>query len=253
MEPEGDHHRRECRSHKRRREVCDRHLSLIYIKANSYRLPLDFGMSNKLSSCLEAPGGVVSYVLHGNCYLNITNRCTLRCSFCPKFNGMWEVQGSTMRLRREPTADEILDAIGDPRRYSEIVFCGLGEPTLRLYTSLEIASRLRARGARVRINTDGLANLVYGRDVSPDLEDNVDALSISLNAQNEVLYNRHCRPKLAGAYGSLLDFARRARDFVPDVTLTAIDVLAGVDINACAGIAADIGVKFRRSVLDEVG
>ena len=234
-------------------EASGRRLSLTYVKAGTYRLPLDFGMSNQLSSCLEAPGGVVSYVLHGNCYLNITNRCTLRCSFCPKFNGTWDVQGCAMRLRREPTADEILDAAGDPRRYSEIVFCGLGEPTLRLYTSLEIASRLRARGARVRINTDGLANLVYGRDVTPDLEDNVDALSISLNAQNEILYNRYCRPKLADAYRSLLDFARRACDFVPEVTLTAIDGLPGVDIDACASIAAGIGAKFRRRVLDEVG
>lgn len=236
-----------------KQEASGRRLSLTYVKAGTYRLPLDFGMSNQLSSCLEAPGGVVSYVLHGNCYLNITNRCTLRCSFCPKFNGTWDVQGCAMRLRREPTADEILDAAGDPRRYSEIVFCGLGEPTLRLYTSLEIASRLRARGARVRINTDGLANLVYGRDVTPDLEDNVDALSISLNAQNEILYNRYCRPKLADAYRSLLDFARRACDFVPEVTLTAIDGLPGVDIDACASIAAGIGAKFRRRVLDEVG
>lgn len=210
-------------------------------------------MIDQSVSCSQDESGSIAYTLHGNCYLNVTNRCTLRCGFCPKFNHTWDVRGYELRLRREPTAEEILTAAGDPRRYREIVFCGLGEPTLRLYTVLEIASRLRARGGRIRINTDGLANLVYGRDVTPDMEDNVDALSISLNAQNEILYNRYCRPKLAGAYRSLLDFARRACDFVPEVTLTAIDGLPGVDVDACARIASDIGAKFRRRVLDEVG
>ncbi|MHB8453736.1 MAG: TatD family nuclease-associated radical SAM protein [Acidiferrobacterales bacterium] len=210
-------------------------------------------MSDPSTSCTQKDSGVVAYTLRGNCYLNITNRCTLRCDFCPKFNGTWGVRGYELRLRREPTQDQILQAAGDPRRYHEIVFCGLGEPTLRLYTVLEIASRLRARGGRIRINTDGLANLVYGRDVSPDMEDNIDALSISLNAQNEILYNRYCRPKLPGAYRSLLDFARRACDFVPEVTLTAVDGLPGVDMEACAKIAADLGATFRRRVLDEVG
>lgn len=196
---------------------------------------------------------VIGYTLHGNLYLNITNRCTLRCTFCPKFNGVWEVQGYDLRSQHEPSVTEILDAVGDPRGYHEVVFCGLGEPMLRLYPLLEVAARLRGQGARVRVNTDGLANLVYGRDVTPDLENNIDALSISLNAQNEATYNIHCRPKLTGAYAAVLDFAERARDFVPEVTLTAIDGLAGVDIAACERIARDMGVNFRRRVLDEVG
>ena len=196
----------------------------------------------------------IGYTLHGNRYLNITNRCTLRCTFCPKFNGVWEVQGYDLRSHFEPGVAEIIAAVGDPRGYREVVFCGLGEPMLRLYPMLEAAAaRLRSQGAYVRVNTDGLASLVYGRDVTPDLEDNIDALSISLNAQDEATYNLHCRPKLAGAYAALLDFAERARDFVPEVTLTAIDGLAGVDIAACERIAQDMGVNFRRRVLDEVG
>jgi TatD family-associated radical SAM protein len=197
--------------------------------------------------------GRIAYVLHGNLYLNITNRCTLRCVFCPKFDRIWDVQGNTLRIRREPSVTEILDAVGDPHQYRQIVFCGLGEPTLRLYDLLEVASRLRACGATIRVNTDGLANLVYGRDVTPDLEDNVDALSISLNAQDEATYNRLCRPRMAGAWQALLDFTEHARDFVPDITLTAIDGLPGVDIAACAAIAERLRVKFRRRTLDAVG
>lgn len=211
-----------------------------------------------LRSASDAGGSesppAIAYLLRENCYLNITSRCTLRCNFCPKFNHTWVIGGAGLRLRKEPTVDEVLAAVGDSRGYKEIVFCGLGEPTLRLYDVVEIAAVLHQRAARrVRLNTDGLASLVYGRDVTPDLEGSIDALSISLNAQNEAVYNRHCRPSLAGSYGAMLEFADRVRDFVPDVTLTAIDGLEGVDIGACERIARDLGVKFRRRVLGAVG
>ena len=78
-------------------------------------------------------------------------------------------------------------------------------------------------------------------------------LSVSLNAQDEATYNLHCRPKLPGAWQAMLQFAADARDFVPDITLTAIDGLPGVDITACEKIAHDLGAKFRRRVIDEVG
>ncbi|HLD14761.1 MAG TPA: TatD family nuclease-associated radical SAM protein [Burkholderiales bacterium] len=196
----------------------------------------------------------IAYPLRGNCYLNVTSRCTLRCRFCPKFNHVWVVGGANLYLRHEPTVAEVIASVGDPLAYEEVVFCGLGEPTLRLYDVVEIAAELHQRRARrVRLNTDGLASLVYGRDVTPDLEGPIDAVSISLNAQNEAIYNQHCRPSLAGSYGAMLEFADRVRDFVPDVTLTAIDGLEGVDIAACERIAHDLGVKFRRRVLGAVG
>jgi TatD DNase family protein len=195
----------------------------------------------------------LSYALHGNLYLNITWHCTLRCDFCPKFNGEWEVQGYDLRLRREPAAEEVLAAIGDPAPYKEIVFCGLGEPTLRLDLLLQIAAAMKARGKRVRLNTDGLANLVHGRDVTPELARVVDAVSISMNAQDEATYVRHTRPKREGAYAAMLDFAARAKAAGLEVTLTAIDGLEGVDIEACRRIADRLGVGFRRRVLDDVG
>jgi TatD family-associated radical SAM protein len=198
--------------------------------------------------------GAWVYELHGNCYLNLTNRCTLRCDFCPKFNKTWEVQGYDLRINGEPSAEALLAAIGDPIRFNEVVCCGLGEPTLHLDVLLATAEGLKARGARrVRVNTDGLANLVHGRDVTPSFFGRIDALSVSLNAQNEEVYNRNCRPLLPGAYDAVLQFVRRARLFVPDVTVTAIDGLPGVDIDACRRRARELGVSFRRRVLDEVG
>lgn len=197
---------------------------------------------------------IVGYSLRGNRYLNLTNRCTLRCAFCPKFNGTWTVQDHDLRLKHEPSVDELVAAAGAPGEARELVFCGMGEPTLRLYDLLETAARLKNLGhARIRLNTDGLANLVHGRDVTPDLEGHVDALSISLNAQDEVTYNRHCRPPMAGAFPALIEFVRGVRHFVPDVTVTAIDGLDGVDIAACAALADTLGVDFRRRELGKVG
>ena len=196
---------------------------------------------------------VIAYPLHGNCYLNLTSECTLRCGFCPKYNRSWEVQSYDLRLHREPTVAEVLEALGDPTAYNEVVFCGLGEPTVRYAEVLEIARAIKQAGGKVRINTDGLASLRQGRDVTPELAEVVDRLSISMNAQDEATYIRHTRPKLEGAYAAMLDFARRAHVQGIDVTLTAIAGLEGTDIAACEAIATGMGLKFRRRDLDVVG
>lgn len=197
---------------------------------------------------------VVAYTIRNQRYINVTNRCTLRCAFCPKFNKVWEVQGHELRIHGEPEVAQMIAAVGDPGAWDEVVFCGLGEPTLRLNEILQVAAAVRERGARrVRINTDGLANLVHGEDVTPRLAGLVDALSVSLNAQNAAVYDRHCRPRQEGSWEAVLDFVRRARIHVPEVTVTAIDGLPGVDIQACEAIARDLGVSFRRRVLDQVG
>lgn len=196
----------------------------------------------------------LAYELHGNCYLNITWHCTLRCDFCPKFNGTWDVQGYDLRLFREPTRDEMFEAMGDISQYKEMVFCGLGEPTLRLDLLLEIARELKALGKQVRINTDGLANLVYQRNVIPEMVGIIDSLSISMTAHNEAIYNEHTRPKEVGAYQAMLDFARSAKGQIPRVVMTAIDGLEGVDVEACQQIAEQqIGVEFRGREMDVVG
>lgn len=207
----------------------------------------------KLSSPAPRANEIVAYRLHGNCYINLTSRCTLRCAFCPKFNGEWRVQGYPLRMHRAPSAAEVLDAVGDPTQYREVVFCGLGEPTLELQTLLSVGRTLKREGAYVRLNTDGLANLVHDRDVTPELATAVDSISVSMNAQDEATYTRHCRPKRADAYEAMLDFVRLARERIPEIRVSAIDGLDGVDIDACARIAQQLGVGFRRRVLDEVG
>ena len=182
----------------------------------------------------------VAYSLGGNCYLNITNRCTLRCRFCPKFNGEWEIQGYGLRLQHEPAAGEVLAALGDPCAYNEVVFCGLGEPTLRLDVLLEVANDVRCRGGKVRLNTDGLANMVHGRNVLPELSGCIDTVSISMNTHNAWVYEQHCRPQSPASFDAMLAFAIDAVDYIPRVVMTAIDGLPGSSIDLLARDAASL-------------
>lgn len=163
------------------------------------------------------------------------------------------VKGYDLTFDHRPTAEEVIAAIDDPARYDEVVFCGYGEPTLRLNLLLEVARYIKQQGGRVRVNTDGLCNLIHKQDTLPQLAEWVDALSVSLNAQNSEIYDIHCRPNLPGSYEAMLEFLRRAPEYIGDVTATAIDGLEGVDIGACEAIAKAMNVKFRRRILNEVG
>lgn len=195
----------------------------------------------------------IAYPIEDRLYLSITDRCTLACRFCPKTRGSMQVRDYDLTFDHRPTVAEIVDAIGTVDAYSWIVFCGYGEPTLRLKVLLEIATWIKQRGGRVRVNTDGLANLVHKRNVLPEMSGLVDALSVSLNAQNAEIYARHCVPALPGSWPALLDFLHQAPRWIPEVTATAIHGLPGVDIAACRRLADELGVAFRQRELDAVG
>src|SRR4030067_1065296 len=118
----------------------------------------------------------VTYRIRNSLYLNITNRCTNICTFCAK-RGDFHVKGHYLKLPGEPGVEQVIAEVGDPIAYDEVVFCGFGEPLLRLSEVKEIAALLKAKGARVRVNTDGVANLVHGRNALPELAGLVDALA----------------------------------------------------------------------------
>ncbi|MDH5180764.1 MAG: TatD family nuclease-associated radical SAM protein [Gammaproteobacteria bacterium] len=195
----------------------------------------------------------LSYVIDTRLYLNITDRCTLVCAFCPKTHDEHTVKGHDLTLHQRPSLEQIIAAVGDPTRYDEVVFCGFGEPTLRLKVLLAVARYIKDNGGHVRLNTDGLANLFHKRNVLPEMQGLIDAVSVSMNAQNEAIYTRHCCPQLPGSYAAMLDFLRQAPAWIPEVTATAVNGLDGVDITACADLAAQLGVRFRARQLDVVG
>ncbi len=195
----------------------------------------------------------LTYIIDNKLYINLTDRCTLACEFCPKIQGSMDVHEYNLLLSHRHPAEEYIEKIGDPAQYDEIVFCGFGEPTLRVKELVKIADYCKQAGVKVRVNTDGLGNLANKRNILPELAQSVDALSVSMNAQNETVYDKHCVPALKGSFDSMLEFLRLAPEYIPDTTATAIDGLEGVDIDACEAKAKELGVKFRRRVLDIVG
>ena len=201
----------------------------------------------------ELPKGKIVYPIRNSLYLNLTNRCSNLCTFCAK-KASYVVKGHDLELSREPSAEELVQAVGDPQRYQEIVFCGFGEPLLRLETAKTVAAELKKKGARVRIDTDGQANLVYGRNILPELKGLVDAVSVSLNAESPEKYQRLCRsPFGEESFHGILDFIREAKKVIPEVVATIVE-MPGVDVEACRRLAEEeLGVKFKRRAYDEVG
>ncbi len=195
--------------------------------------------------------GEIAYKIRDNLYLNITNRCTNECSFCIRFHTDY-VKGHNLRLSDEPAEEELKDAIGDPSQYKEVVFCGYGEPLLRLDLVKSVATWIKQNKGKVRINTNGHGNLIYGRNILPELKGIVDSISISLDAHDEETYNKICRPAFRNAYREILSFTKEAKKFIPEVQVTVV-TLEGVDIEKCKKIAEDLEVGFRVRKLDVVG
>ena len=203
----------------------------------------------------------ITYEYEGALYVNLTNKCNCNCEFCLRHS---KAQGSiytedSLWLEREPTRQEALDSFlsRDVCSYREIVFCGYGEPTYRLDDLLWLVDELKARfGDKlppVRINTNGHANLINGRNVCPELQDRVHTLSISLNATNAADYVALCHPiQGEAAYQAMLDFAKEAAGYVSEVILTIVDKdKTAEEIELCKSIAAGLGVKLRiRSFID---
>lgn len=193
----------------------------------------------------------IAYPIRDSLYLNITNRCTNACSFCVKFRSDF-VKGHKLRLDGEPTEEDIKKEIGDPSAYREVVFCGYGEPLQRLDVVKNISAWVTQNKGRVRINTNGHANMIHKRDIVPELKGIVDSISISLDAQDEVTYNKICKPVFKNAYREVIRFIERAKECIPEVQVTVVE-LEGVDIKKCREIAERMGVKFRVRKFDIVG
>lgn len=210
---------------------------------NTMRL---FGIDSEVKSAL-------AYPIRSSLYVNLTSRCTLGCTFCPKIERRdWWVKGHWLRLTRDPSVADLLGAIAVElsrrQELAEIVFVGLGEPTLRLADLMETARALRNEHGdryRLRADTDGLANLVHGRNVAAELAAVLDAVCVSINAADAETYARLCPSKYgAAAYDAAKSFAVAAREAGLEVTASAVGV-PGLDLDACRRVAEEeLGVTF---------
>ncbi len=190
----------------------------------------------------------ITYEVGSGLYVNTTNRCTNACEFCVRstvesfYGDLW--------LEREPTVEEICGSIFSRTlsRYSELVFCGYGEPMMRLDDILEVARRVKEKASiSIRINTNGQGNLIAGRDITPKLKGLIDCVSISLNTADARSYQHICHSVYGeAAYYAIQDFARAAVRYVPKVIFSVVDkTISDEAIEVCRKIAADCGVTLR--------
>jgi len=191
----------------------------------------------------------ITYVLGNELYVNVTNRCTNRCDFCIRQNGDNVGNDSSLWLEREPTAEEIYDDIvkNELDRYRELVFCGYGEPILRLDDIVQVVAKLKqVSSISVRINTNGQADLYFGKPTAERLKGLVDTVSISLNNADAERYEKTCHSIYGkNAFPAVIAYAKECKKYVSHVVFTVVDVIPPEEIEACRRIAEDAGVDFR--------
>ena len=195
--------------------------------------------------------GDVLYDYASGLYVNLTNRCPCRCEFC--IRDMVDSLGDadSLWLKREPTVSEVKEMLGQWKlsNYTELVFCGYGEPMERLEDVLQLCRYVKeTTHLKTRINTNGLSDLLHGRRTAPELSGLVDAISISLNAASAEKYDSLCHPKFGlEAWPAILRFTEEVKQYVPDVTMSVVGgTIPEQDVDICRQIAqTKLGVKFR--------
>lgn len=194
----------------------------------------------------------ILYKVHGNLYVNLTNRCPCACTFCVRqsMDTVSSIDERSLWLEREPELEEILAEFDkyNLSDFEEVVFCGFGEPTERLDVLVQVARYVKEKfGCRVRVNTNGMADLIWGRDTSADFEGVVDTVSISLNSPDPVKYQEVVRCRFGEkSFHAMLEFAKNVSKRVPQVVLTTVEtVLTKEEEARCAEICREIGVAYR--------
>ena len=194
----------------------------------------------------------ITYQVKNAVYVNLTNRCPCNCTFCLRHNGPGVFGSGPLWLEREPTLEETIESLGqwDYERFREVVFCGYGEPTERLDVLLAAAAHLKERdpALRVRVNTNGLSDLIHGKPTAPLFVGKVDCLSISLNTDDPAEYLAVCRPKFGeAAYPAMLKFTQEAAALLPSVVMTVVGepVTSLEKQERCRAIAEGLGAHLR--------
>lgn len=200
----------------------------------------------------------ITYEHGDNLYVNMTNKCPNNCSFCLRNNSDGSIYASNLWYNgKEPSKEEILESLmsRDLHSYHEIVFCGYGEPACRWDEMMWLCDKIKEHGSHnIRINTNGLANLITNRDdVSTDLDGRVDEISVSLNSPTPEGYNEICKSHYGvDALPAIIRFTAGAVLHVPHVYMSVISTMSDEDIAECRRICNRIGatLKIREYIED---
>ena len=192
----------------------------------------------------------ITYKVKNGVYVNMTNRFPCACTFCMRQNAPGVYGSDPLWLEREPTVEEVEQSLAawDLNQMDEVVFCGYGEPTERLKDLLEVAGWLKENyKVPIRINTNGLADLIWGEPTAPWLEGKIDTVSVSLNAIDAEEYLRLTRSKFGiGSFDAMLKFTKDCTSYVPRVMMTVVDqVTTPEEQRSAQKICESLGATLR--------
>lgn len=191
----------------------------------------------------------ILYEVGEGLYVNLTNKCPCACTFCIRNEGDGAYGSESLWLKHEPSFEEIVEEFKkfNLGKYKEIVFCGYGEPTERIELLVQVADYVRSvSDIKIRINTNGLGNLIHSKSIEHLLEGRIDIVSISLNAPNAEDYAKVTRPKYGiASFDAMLKFASECKKYVPTVVFTVVDCIPQEQIEASRKVAEQVGVNFR--------
>ena len=194
-------------------------------------------------------GAAITYEFEKNLYVNMTNQCCNNCDFCLRQNSSGSLYADNLWYQHgEPSKEEILEELlrHDLNRYNEVVFCGYGEPACRWDDMMWLCDQIKSHGSHfIRINTNGLANLITGRNAALELDGRVDAVSVSLNASTPEGYDAICHSQFGlDAFPAILRFTAGAVFNVPHVRMTVVSTMPKDEIDECKRLCEKLGADF---------
>ena len=191
----------------------------------------------------------ILYDYEDSLYINLTNKCPCACVFCIRKETDHVGNSDSLWLDHEPTVEEVKKEFKnfDLNKYEEIVFCGYGEPLVRTNEVVEVAKYIRSiSNIKIRVNTNGLSDLIHNKKTAQMLKDNIDAVSISLNAPNKVKYNEVTKPKFGEkSYEALLDFATDCKKYIKEVNFSVVDEINEKEIQESKELAESMNIPLR--------
>lgn len=192
----------------------------------------------------------ILYKVNNNLYVNLTNKCPYACTFCLRQTMDRIGESDRLWLEREPSVEEVKNEFAkfDLTQFDEVVFCGFGEPTERFDAIKEIAAFVKEKyGKKIRINTNGVGNLINGRNIAPEMSGLIDIVSISLNNPVKKEYLELVRSRFGEqSFDAMLEFAKECTRYVPEVVMTTVDTTISKEEEAqCQKICDEIGARYR--------
>lgn len=191
----------------------------------------------------------IVYTYGNQAYLNITNACPCRCTFCIRNNGDSVGEATTLWFEHNPSIDEIkaeIDAFDFSKYNNSITICGYGEPTCALNNLIDACKYLRSKGIKIRLNTNGLSDLINKRETAKEICEVIDSVSISLNAPTAEKYNEITKPSFGEkSFDAMLKFAKECKECGALVKLTVVDVITKEDIDNCYKLCEEIDIPLR--------